>query len=49
MNEMQCDEDKIEYIQGKTQALPPLKSCHRDGKHQVPLTMKQNELHQGVW
>jgi hypothetical protein len=22
MNEMQCDEDKIEYIQDKTQALP---------------------------
>jgi hypothetical protein len=34
MNEMKCDEDKIEYIQGKTQA--PLKPCHRDGKHQVP-------------
>jgi hypothetical protein len=22
MNEMQCDKDKIEYIQGKTQAPP---------------------------
>jgi hypothetical protein len=27
------DEDKIEYIQDKTEA--PLKPCHRDGKHQV--------------
>jgi hypothetical protein len=25
MNEMQCDEDKTEYIQGKTQPLPPSK------------------------
>jgi hypothetical protein len=46
MNEMQCDEDKIDYIQGKTQV--PLKPCHRDGKHQVPPTKKQNESHQGV-
>jgi hypothetical protein len=34
MKEMQCDEKKIEYIQGKTQA--PLKPSHRDGKHHVP-------------
>jgi hypothetical protein len=34
MNEIQCEKDKIEYVQGKTQT--PLKSCHRDGKHQVP-------------
>jgi hypothetical protein len=34
MNEMQCDEDKIEYIQDKIQA--PLKPCHWDVKHQAP-------------
>jgi hypothetical protein len=39
MNEMQCDEDNIEYIQGKTQA--PLKPCHRDGKQQVPPPQKE--------
>jgi hypothetical protein len=34
MNEMQYDEDTIEYIKVKHKT--PLKSCHRDGKHQVP-------------
>jgi hypothetical protein len=48
MNEIQCDEDKIEYIQDKMQA--PLKPYHRNGKHQVPPSAKkQNESHQGVW
>jgi hypothetical protein len=47
MNEMQCDEGKIEYIQGKTQA--PLKPSHIDGKHQFSPAKKQNESNQGVW
>jgi hypothetical protein len=39
MNEMQYDEDKIEYIHDKTQDSP--KPCHRDGKHQVPLQRRK--------
>jgi hypothetical protein len=47
-DEVQCDKNKIEYIQGKHKL--PLKPSHRDGKYQVPpgaRANKQNKLHQG--
>jgi hypothetical protein len=46
-DKMQCNKNKIEYIQGKTQV--PLKPSNRDGKHQVPFAKQQSKKHQGVW
>jgi hypothetical protein len=49
MNVMQCDEDKIEYMQDKIQAPPSNHAIGMANTKSPPSAKKQNKSYQGVW